>query len=141
GGGLLRRRELRLRGGIGDRAQRIDHLRAPGVVLQRLQRAPRLVRRQRVGLRGGGSGRRAGCLGESGKRKQRGGNQDRGKEFLRHEDLISDRCARANRPDSAPALRLPGRPLLRDRVSEICQSDGNVLAIGSWQEGLGNWSW
>ena len=43
-------RGLRLRRGIGDRAQRIDHLRALVVVLQRIERPLGLIGRQHIGV-------------------------------------------------------------------------------------------
>ena len=49
---LRRGRTIRGRG-IGDRAQRIDHLRPLGVVLQGIERALGLIGRQHIGLTGG----------------------------------------------------------------------------------------
>jgi len=46
-------RGLRLRRGIGDSAQRIDHLRALRVVLKRIERPLRLIGRQHIGVVGG----------------------------------------------------------------------------------------
>ena len=76
---------LRLRRGFGDRAQRIDHLRALLVVLERLQRPLRLIGRQHIGVTGVRSRRRRARLGESGESQQRAGEQDRGEELMRHE--------------------------------------------------------
>ena len=55
------RRGLRLRRGIGDRAQRLDHLRALLVVGKRIDRPLRLLGRKGLSVAGGGrSGRGAG---------------------------------------------------------------------------------
>jgi hypothetical protein len=54
---------LRLRRGVGDRAQRFDHLCTLLVVLKGLERPLRLIGRQyigAIGCRGGGLGRGAG---------------------------------------------------------------------------------
>jgi len=79
---------------IGDRTQRLDHLRALVVVLQRLERAPGLLRRQHIGVVGGRNGRLAcflgrllgrGVLRKGGEGKQRAGEQDRWEQSVRHE--------------------------------------------------------
>lgn len=127
---LLRRgrrwRRRLLRRGIGDSAQRIDHLRALGVILQCVERPLRLFRRQRIRVCGGG--RRCGAaLGQSRRSEKRAGEKDRSNDFLRHEDSISNHVRRPsrNRIDVAYCV-MSGRPFLRDRVSEICRC--NVLA-------------
>jgi hypothetical protein len=84
----LGRRGLRLRRGIGNRAQCLDHLRALLVVGKRIERPLRLIRRQGLGATGGRGSRRTAGLRESRERVQDDGQQDRGEELVRHASLI-----------------------------------------------------
>ena len=79
---------LRLLRGIGDRTQRLDHLRALLVVLKRLERPLRLFGRQHVSLVGGRGSRRCAGLSKSRKDEQNAGEENRGQELERHEGLF-----------------------------------------------------
>jgi hypothetical protein len=77
-----------LRRCIGDRAQRLDHLRALVVVRERIERPLRLIRRQGLGVAGGRRSRRSALLCGSREGKQDEGQQDRGEELVRHASLV-----------------------------------------------------
>ncbi len=125
----LRRRGLRR--GIGDRPQRLDHLRALLVVGKRLERPLRLLGREHVSFIGGRRSRRAAGLGESRKDEQDAGEEDRRQELERHEDLFGK-----NAPDGKTgiglALVLASCRIACFRrlpVSEVCHCDGFLLAF------------
>ncbi len=80
------RRRLRWRRDVGNRPQILDHLRALLVVLERVERPPCLIRRQRLGLVRGG--RWSSALGDGGRGEECKGEQDRADELLRHEGLF-----------------------------------------------------
>ena len=125
------RRALRRLRCIGDRAQRLDDLRALLVVGKGLERPLRLIGRKHVSFVGGRGGRRSVGLSESRNNKQGAGEENRRQEFERHEDLFGK-----NAPDGETGI---GLALVRTScriacfrrhpVSEVCRSDGFLLAF------------
>src|SRR6202035_4919365 len=111
---------------------RIDHLRALGVVLKRIERPFRLIGGQDIGFvrgRGGGFGRSAG-LTKGGKGKQGAGEQDRRQEFVRHEGPFKlNMCRKAE-----PNRDLP------TRMRHVGSSFSPLSCVGSlppWRLSLG----
>jgi hypothetical protein len=89
--------------GTGDRAQRLDHLRALLVVGKRIERPLRLIRRKHVSLLGGRGSRRSTGLSESRKNEQGAGEEDRRQEFERHEDLFGKNAPTAKPGSASPS--------------------------------------
>ncbi|MFK4518253.1 hypothetical protein ABIF20_005618 [Bradyrhizobium japonicum] len=123
---------LLLTGRIRDHAQRIDHLRALFVVLERLQRTLGFLRRQCGSPVGG---RRLGA--DGGKRRDReeeSGEERRGK-LVRHENSLEKRMRRRSRDcrrRSTASCRIDAiRP---GAVSEVGQRGDILLAFAAMQE-------
>jgi hypothetical protein len=139
--------------GIGDRAKRVDDLRAFLVVLKRIERPLRLIGRQHIGVfRGRGCCLRpsAGLSGD-GQGKQRADDHDRREQFERHEgpfECVHDRklesdislraCVMSDRPFSplscVESLLLWRRSLGICRISKMPQdqSSAKLKLLHKW---------
>src|SRR6185295_16639938 len=126
----LRRGGLRRLRGIGDRAQRLDDLRALLVVGKRLERPLRLIWCQDLGVAGG---RRSALLRESRESNQAKTSRIEGRN-------LCDTRASLNkvRPTAKPGAVSPSRNascriacFRRHRVSEVCHCSGFLLAFAA----------